>query len=98
LGLYNQAKFPIYTNNERAILLGQNPVFHERTNHIAVKYYYIRQLIKKRIIDLIHIRSKYQKADGFTKALNKIKFKSFLNQIGLIQNDLNQNKKKLKSN
>jgi hypothetical protein len=42
LGLYNQAKFLIYTDNEGAILLGQNPVFHERTKHIAIKYYYIR--------------------------------------------------------
>ena len=48
-----------------------------------VKYHYIRKLIKEGIIDLVYIKSADQKSDGLTKALDKIKFKLFLNQIGL---------------
>ena len=80
LGVYNQAKFPIYTDNSGALALAKNPVFHERTKHIAVKYYYIRQLIEKGIINLVYINTKDQKADGLTKPLNKTKFKEFLIQ------------------
>lgn len=84
LGYYKQEKFPIYSDNNGALLLAKNPVFHERTKHIAVKYHYIRDLIERGIIDLIYINTIDQKADGLTKALEKIKFKGFLDYIGFI--------------
>ena len=84
LDVYNQAKFPIYTDNQGALALAQNPVFHERTKHIAVKYHYIRSLLEEGVIDLVYINTKDQKADGLTKALDKIKFRRFLTQIGLL--------------
>ncbi len=62
--------------------MAKNPVFHERTKHIAVKYHYIRDLIIKGIIDLNYISSKDQKSDSLTKPLDKAKFNSFLVQIG----------------
>ena len=83
LGLYKQNKLPLYTDNNGALLLANNPIFHERTKHIAVKYHYIRDLINKGIIDLIYIPSKEQKADGFTKALDKVKFREFIRMLGL---------------
>ena len=78
LGYYKQSKFPLYTDNNGALLLAKNPVFHERTKHIAVKYHYIRELINKGIIDLIYISTQEQKADGLTKALERTKFNRFL--------------------
>jgi hypothetical protein len=84
LGYYNQTKFPIYVDNKSAIDLSENPVFHERTKHINVKYHYIRNLINSGIIDVIYINTEEQKADGFTKPLEKVKYKKFLNQIGFI--------------
>ena len=78
LGFYNQNKFPIYTDNNGALLLAKNPIFHERTKHIAVRYHYIRDLIIKGIIDLNYIPSKDQKSDGLTKPLDKVKFNNFL--------------------
>ena len=86
LGYYKQNKFPIYTDNNGALLLAKNPIFHERTKHIAVKYHYIRDLIIKGIIDLNYIPSKDQKADGLTKPLDRTKFNEFLVQIGLKAN------------
>ena len=83
LGHYKQNKLPLYTDNNGALLLAKNPVFHERTKHIAVKYHYIRDLISKGIIDLIYVSTKEQKADGFTKALDKIKFREFIRVLGL---------------
>jgi len=85
LGQYKQAKFPIYIDNNGALLLAKNPVFHERTKHIAVKFHYTWELINKGIIDLYYISTNDQKADGLTKPLEKIKFRAFLQQLGLIQ-------------
>jgi hypothetical protein len=84
LGQFNQIKLPLYTDNNGALLLAKNPVFHERTKHIAVKYHYIRDLISRGVIDLIYIPSKDQKSDGLTKPLDKIKFIEFLSQIGIL--------------
>ena len=53
-------------------------MFHERTKYIAVKYYYIRDLIIKGIIDLNYISSKNQKANNLTKPLDRVKFNNFL--------------------
>ncbi|EKD12079.1 retrotransposon protein, putative, Ty1-copia subclass [Drepanopeziza brunnea f. sp. 'multigermtubi' MB_m1] len=83
LGYYMQDKFPLYTDNNGALLLAKNPVFHERTKHIAVKYHYIKDLINKGIIDLVYIRTLNQKADGFIKALDKPKFNEFVKQLQL---------------
>ena len=82
LGAYTQSKFPIYSDNNSALALAKNPVFHDRTKHIAVKYYYIRQLIKEETIDLVYINTRDQKSDGLTKPLDKTKFKEFLVQLG----------------
>lgn len=82
LGYYKQSIFPLYTDNNSALLLAKNPVFHERTKHINVKYYYIRDLIEKQIIDLLYINTIKQKADGFTKPLERVKFNYFLEHLG----------------
>ena len=83
LGYYIQEQFPIYTNNNGALLLGHNSQFHERTKHIAVKYHYVRDLINKGEIDLIFIKGFIQKANGFTKPLDKPKFIEFIRHLRL---------------
>ncbi|CAL3964919.1 unnamed protein product [Diplocarpon coronariae] len=83
LGFYIQNKLPLYTDNNRALLLAKNPQFHKRTKHIAVKYHYIRDLISKGEIDLIYINTLSQKANGFTKPLAKPQFVEFLKQLAI---------------
>ena len=83
LGQYKQDKFPLYSDNNGALLLAKNPVFHERTKHIATKYHLVRSYIEKGILDLIYIPTKDQLADGLTKPLEKIKFNSFIESINI---------------
>ena len=78
-----QERFPLYTDNNGALLLANNPVFHERTKHIVVRYHYIRQLINNSLLDLIHIAFKDQKANSLTKPLNTGLFNAFIKQLGL---------------
>jgi hypothetical protein len=69
LGLFKQSKMFLYYNNSGAILLAKNLIFYERIKYIKIKYYYIKQLINKGIIDFIFVSTKEQKADGLIKPL-----------------------------
>ena len=62
--------------------MAKNLIFYKRTKYITVKYYYIKDLIIKNIIDFNYISSKNQKVDGLIKLLNKLKFNNFLIYLG----------------
>ena len=80
LDLYKQSKFPFYTDNQNALFIADNLVFHEKSKHIAIRFHYIRDIIVHRDLDLIYIKTDDNKADGFTKGLSKVEFTKFLEQ------------------
>ncbi|GKB43879.1 hypothetical protein Tco_0888821 [Tanacetum coccineum] len=58
---------PIYCDSKSAI--SSNQVQHSKTKHIAVRYHFIQEHIEKDTIDLYFVKTDYQLADLFTKAL-----------------------------
>jgi hypothetical protein len=67
----------IYCDNINNILLANNPVYHARTKHIKVHYHFIKEKVLAKEIDLIHVNTKDQVADIFTKALGTNKLKKY---------------------
>jgi hypothetical protein len=57
----------MYEDNKACISFGKNNTNHERTKHIDIKAYYLRDFIKGKIIDLEHIMTDDQLADMLTK-------------------------------
>jgi len=45
----------MYSDNNKTLLLVYNSTFYKKTKYIIVKYYYIKDLINKRIIKFIYI-------------------------------------------
>jgi hypothetical protein len=78
----------IYCDNISSILLANNPVYHASTKHIEVHYHFIREKIIAKEIDLIHISTKDQVVDIFTKALGTDKLKKFRKMLGVLEVDL----------
>lgn len=37
----------IYCDNQSCIKLSENPVFHDKSKHIEIKYQYIRDMVEK---------------------------------------------------
>ncbi|CAH9139773.1 unnamed protein product [Cuscuta epithymum] len=66
----------IFSDSQSAIQLCKNPVFHDRTKHIDVKFHYIRDIVEKGIIKLEKIPSEFNPADMGTKCLPVEKFVS----------------------
>nr|GEV08608.1 retrovirus-related Pol polyprotein from transposon TNT 1-94 [Tanacetum cinerariifolium] len=56
---------------------------HSRTKHIHTRYYFIIEQVKNGIIELYIVRTEYQLADMFSKALPKDRFKYLVRRIGM---------------
>lgn len=48
---------PIHCDNESAIKLAGNPVFHAHTKHIETHYHFIREKVLTQDIELLKIRT-----------------------------------------
>jgi hypothetical protein len=59
----------LYVDNNSAIALMKNPVFHGRSKHIDIKYHFIRECVERKQIVVKRVWTKEQKADTLTKAL-----------------------------
>lgn len=73
----------IMIDNQSAIALTKNPVFHGRSKHIHTRYHYIRECVENGQIEVKHIPGSEQKADILTKPLGRIKFKEMRDLIGM---------------
>nr|GFB55765.1 retrovirus-related Pol polyprotein from transposon TNT 1-94 [Tanacetum cinerariifolium] len=66
---YHFDKIPIYRDSKSAIAISCNLVQHSRMKHIAVRYHFIKEHVEKVTIELYFVKTDYQPADIFTKAL-----------------------------
>ena len=76
----------LFIDNQSAIKLAKNPVFHSKTKHVDTKYHHIRSLIAKDVIKPIYCPSEDQTSDIFTKPLGRIKFTKFRDELGIYCN------------
>ncbi|GJV26266.1 retrovirus-related pol polyprotein from transposon TNT 1-94 [Tanacetum coccineum] len=56
---------------------------HSRTKHIDVRYHFIKEQVEKGIVELFFVRTEYQLADLFTKALSEDRFKYLVRRLGM---------------
>nr|GEX10620.1 ribonuclease H [Tanacetum cinerariifolium] len=59
----------MYYDSKATIAILCNPVQHSRTKHIDIRYHFIKEKVEKGIVELFFVRTEYQLADLFTKAL-----------------------------
>ena len=80
---YQLAPVPICGDNQGAIFIASNPVTEKRSKHIDIRFHYIREVIKKKLIELYFIDGENNPADMLTKNLGRVKFQKFRAMIGL---------------
>nr|GFA38736.1 retrotransposon protein, putative, unclassified [Tanacetum cinerariifolium] len=65
------------------VVLSASCAQHSRTKHIHTRYHFIKKHVKNDIIELYFIRTEYQLADMFTKALPEDRFWYLVRRIGM---------------
>jgi len=83
LCLPQQEVTKIHIDNKSAIMLAKNPIHHQRSKHIDIRYHFIQEHIKEKAVELIHVKTKNQVADIFTKPLVDESFNKFKGLLGM---------------
>ena len=78
LQVLREFKFAItakkYEDNQSTIKLVENPVLHQKSKDVDIKYHFVRELVENRVLEVQHVSTVENIADLFTKPLS---FKEF---------------------
>ncbi|XP_048501601.1 uncharacterized mitochondrial protein AtMg00810-like [Beta vulgaris subsp. vulgaris] len=73
----------VYCDNVSAIYLSGNPVNHQRTKHIELDIHFVREKVTRGQVRVLHVPSRHQLADIFTKGLPLVLFEDFRDNLSI---------------
>ncbi|GKG15235.1 hypothetical protein Tco_0354835, partial [Tanacetum coccineum] len=71
----------IHVDNESAICVVKNPVYHSKTKHIEIRYHFIRDSYEKKLIEMVKIHTDYNVAYLLTNAFAVTRFQFLIASI-----------------
>nr|GEX15422.1 ribonuclease H-like domain-containing protein [Tanacetum cinerariifolium] len=71
----------VYYDNVSAIYMSVNPVQHQRTKHIEIDIHFVCDMVTARQVRVLHVPSRYQHANIFTKELPLALFEEFRSSL-----------------
>ncbi|GJX05778.1 ribonuclease H-like domain-containing protein [Tanacetum coccineum] len=73
----------VYCDNVSAVYMSANPVQHQRTKHIEIDIHFVRYMVKAGHVRVLHVPSRFQYADIFTKGLPSALFEDFRSSLSV---------------
>lgn len=77
------SSFKLLIDNKSAIALAKNPVHHDRSKHIDIKFHFIRDCVETKEVQIDHVGTDDQVVDALTKALGRVKFVELRQRLGV---------------
>nr|GEY32997.1 Gag-Pol polyprotein [Tanacetum cinerariifolium] len=70
-------------DNQGAIHLSRNYVFHERTKHINMRYHFIREVLEAKTVKLLKVGTEHNVVDALTKVVPGLKLQHCLELLNV---------------
>lgn len=83
LGVPHVESMTVCCDSKAAIHIATNPVFHERTKHVEIDCHFVRDEVLSKNIKLVHVDTRSQLADIFTKPLGRQAYEQFCFKLGI---------------
>ena len=77
----------VICDNQSCINMTAKPFFHDKSNHIEIQYFYIRDTVQKGAINFQYVSTDEQVVDVLTKPLSRVKFEYLLENLGVVRKD-----------
>nr|GEV91023.1 ribonuclease H-like domain-containing protein [Tanacetum cinerariifolium] len=73
----------VYCDNVSVVYMSANPVQHQRTKHIEIDIHFVRDMVTTDHVRVLHVLSRFQYADIFTKGLPAALFEDFRSSLSV---------------
>ena len=84
LNFRQSGPMPMHCENQYAIYMAQNPVFHEKIKHIEINYHFVRDAWTKKMVMFQFTSSSKQLADLLTKVASSQVCSNLCNKLGIL--------------
>ncbi|GKC70878.1 ribonuclease H-like domain-containing protein [Tanacetum coccineum] len=73
----------VYCDNVSVVYMSANPVQHQRTKHIEIDIHFVCDMVTAGHVRVLHVPSRFQYADIFTKGLPTALFEDFRSSLSV---------------
>ena len=84
VGIETSVLAKLWCDNQTALHIASNPVFHERTKHIEIDCHFVCEKIQLDLISTGYVKTREQLGDIFTKAPSGDRISYQSNKLGMI--------------